>query len=57
MPRLYWELGAYAVLAGAALLTLSDPRFLAVPLIVLAGLALRAWARARADASNDSAGN
>jgi hypothetical protein len=54
---LYRELAAYAVLAVAALLTLSDPRFLAVPLIVLASLALRAWMRARASASDDSAGN
>ena len=48
--RLGLALGAYAVLAGAAWLTLSDLRFRLATLVVLAGIAAKTlldWQRAR----------
>ncbi|MGH8459105.1 MAG: hypothetical protein ACRESV_07115 [Nevskiales bacterium] len=53
MQRLHVALAAYAVLALAAWLTLGDARFRAVTLVVLAGLALRTWARAQQRAPGD----
>ena len=48
MHRLYWALAGYAALALVAWRTLDDMRFRAVTLAVLAGLALRTLAHARA---------
>jgi len=48
--KLWFALGAYAVLAGAAWLTLSDLRFRLATLVVLAGIAVKTvldWQRAR----------
>jgi hypothetical protein len=47
MQRLQVALGAYAGLGLAAWLTLSDPKFRGVTLVLLAGLALRTWMRAQ----------
>jgi hypothetical protein len=48
--KLWLALGAYAVLAGAAWLTLSDLRFRLATLVVLAGIAIKTlldWQRMR----------
>jgi membrane protein implicated in regulation of membrane protease activity len=48
--KLWLALGAYAVLAGAAWLTLNDLRFRLATLVVLAGIAVKTvldWQRAR----------
>jgi membrane protein implicated in regulation of membrane protease activity len=48
--KLWLALGAYAVLAGAAWLTLSDLRFRLATLVVLVGIAVKTlldWQRAR----------
>ena len=48
--KLWLALGAYAVLALAAWLTLSDMRFRLATLVVLAGIAIKTlldWQRAR----------
>ena len=48
--KLWLALAAYAVLAGAAWLTLSDLRFRLATLVVLAGIAVKTlldWQRAR----------
>ncbi|MGH9557349.1 MAG: hypothetical protein ACRD2Y_16165 [Terriglobales bacterium] len=54
MQRLHVALVAYAVIALAAWLTLSDPRIRGVTLVVLAVFALRTWARAQQRAPGDS---
>ncbi len=41
--KLWLALAAYAVLAGGAWMTLSDMRFRAATIVVLAGIALKTW--------------
>ncbi len=54
MQRWQVALGAYAALGLAAWLTLSDPRFRGVTLVLLAALALRTWIRAQQNAPGNS---